>query len=381
MALVLPDLFNGPIAVGIAASTDVMHRLEQKLAFEVGIASDAAARAFAVRRIQVAAGWAPEVKGFLVKAAIFVISKDIVDQDGGARTNAGAGLAAANTDGDIQAWLAAAPEDTRVVTLLLATKVTFVMLNHHVGTNAAQVEGYAGKVLRAWEMQGLAGMREALWMAGHWMNTRQALHELGYPGLQLVRAQTLGIEVQDDMRLRITGGVAGTAKTLVYLAAYEMLIRTAYIYVVIMITDIDELRAAAAAIHAEPMEYHMGSQYLTGHPRKVAPALPDEDMSALASWLHAVIPNHTVSKSPTIMSSDEVAPTDTTAACRALKLAMAKTTDSEVALRLARSKGASVDCLAVKMGKITAEEIEAMQAEVDKERKAASEAKTRATGV
>jgi len=372
MAFILPDLINGAINTGIAASNDVFNDSNQMLAFSNDVSDTKEAVTWAAQRIQFTAGWTDMVKGMMIRACNFIIRKSLMSDD--VRVDKTASIGVINTDENLKKYYDAAPPLERVVTLLYATKVNFVMLNHHVGTDPNQVVGYAGKVLRAWQMDREEGIREALWIIGHWMSTKQALFDMGYPDLTEVNSKIVDLNISEDMKMRINGGIAGGAKFFVYRAIYEKLAASYYGIVCSIELPKTTMDNMFESMRSTPLKYHIGSVYLTGVKQVNSDIWTSEDKITLAAFVHAIIPNDTLAHSPTILKQGEVASSEVYARFSTLKIAMIKSASAEVALELIKSKSIGGSCLWVRNGRITEQEIEDAKKRVDDAEKKKKEA-------
>jgi hypothetical protein len=380
MAFVLPEFPNGSIDVGIAGARDICTDAAKRLHFRGDVDPADESVKYVVSRMVVGKTWSKPVRAFCIQAATWIIRNKFVDVVAGVVLNCGDAAVVTFTDDEVKDALTAAIDPSRVISLILATKVTFVMLNHHVGTVSNEISGYVGKMVKAYGLEDESGIREALWMVGHWADTRQSLYEIGYPNVVDAedRKKQMNINITDDMRMRIGGGVAGAAKFLVYYAVYLKLARSAYG----LLVGLDLRKSAAekmyAEIKADPLAYHMGSVYLVGKQQIPSDIYTEEDKVKLASFVWAVMENSTLAKSPTLMAKADIQSSKYFTDMMALKSKLATKIDLKVIMQIVSSKEGAVNSVAEEAGLYTAADITEAKAALKKSKKAAAEKKEKA---
>jgi hypothetical protein len=115
---------------------------------------------------------------------------------------------------------------TRTMTLIIATKITWWLTNHHVGQVPNELSSYVGKVAHSMSFTGsVSNIRTVLWVAGKWTSTVSTLKALGIPDIRDTGddecRKSIKIKASSDMELRINGSPAGTASTVTYHAIGE----------------------------------------------------------------------------------------------------------------------------------------------------------------
>lgn len=367
-SIVLPDIFNGTVAVGIAASSDTVTADKDKLFHPAGADNGDGSVQAALSKMTFDRDMDPVARELMAKAAAWVIKNRMQDRNGGTHSNADVLKNAENTADDINALLRGSLEIGKVVTLLFASKLNYLMLNHHVGTSRIDnhVEGYGGKVLNAFGLAGVSGIRTALWRCGHWLDTRRAFTELGFTSVKHPDGYTKRdlLTISDDMSLRLAGGVAGAAKFLVHKAVLDKAKITNYSVLLPIEMDLDEAEELHNKIKANPLAYHMGAKFLINEERTDCDIFSENDKITLAAFCHAVMEGSTLSKAATLMDKAEVTASEVYTNCQALKIAMIKSVNTDVVLTLLKSKGVGSDNLAVKSGKFTLAEIDEAKAKV-----------------
>jgi hypothetical protein len=72
----------------------------------------------------------------------------------------------------------------RSMTLIVSTKITWWLRNHHVGQIPSELASYVGKVAFSMGFTGnVSAIRTVLWVAGKWTSTISILHALKIPGI------------------------------------------------------------------------------------------------------------------------------------------------------------------------------------------------------
>ncbi len=343
--IVLPDFGNGTLELGIAAGFDSITDIGAFLHFAGAIADDDVAITFALSRLTIPAAWSNITKSFYLRAATFAMRYQLVSAD--CKIVLNSFRLQQNDAVALNGMLAHDLAGNKVTTLLFATKITWWMMNHHVGKNFNALQGYIGKVARAWNLAEETGMREALLRAAHWIDTKMALVELGIPiaGFQYARRN-----LSEDMELRLRSNPAGTEKLHTYHEIFKLARRSWYgLYV-----DMGDINNAIIAIKelvaANPCAYHKDAQYLTGHVRLVNDGFTDEEQSQLSVFIHVVSPQSTLARAGCIKRIEDVRALDAFFKMTALKLQVTRGLNLDAITRLANNKGVGAGGLAVASG-------------------------------
>jgi len=363
MAFAIPDHLNGALDLGIAAGVDTISDQSAYLHFSAGILETEAAVRHAVSRLVIPVGWSDFVKSLYVRSAIYVVSNGLVTASSNATENSTA--VAVNGDDAITAILNTDVDGVRVATLVWATKVTYWMVNHHVGQDASKIAGYVGKVINAWELSGETGIRDALWRVGHWVDTKYAMVELGIDDIQGGYAKRDLVRMSDDMALRVKSNPAGTAKLFTYYEIYKLVVKSVFSLFITMETSQDDIEASVASVQDDPVRYHMGSIFLSGEERLNANGFTESELADLAAFIHVVQPTGTLAKAGVIIPKADLTSLESFVNMTNLKISMAKGVNMKVALNLAAKRGMGTGGLAVTSGLITAEALQEAKNEVE----------------
>jgi hypothetical protein len=312
LAFRLPDI-NGEIEAGIAAGVDASVADQRKLS--VWSEQDGAdLRHYALA----SACWAytnadfatEDVKGHYAVCAFAAIAYELIgDGDGDVKP----ATTEANYDkATVDAVLALLTEENiRIaVTIMLASKVSWWITNHHTG--GTPMSGYALKVATTNLKMDAANQDRITTMfhtVGHWCSTIRCLGILDIRGLRdvkpLYKSKGYKIRMGGDILIRTKTMPAGTHRHgIAYAIVRRMRTHALFPYC----PSIDTFGALAVVIKAikdSPQNFHIGAYYLTGHPRA-----PFDDNSAAdflgrcASFITGVFSTSTLARSPHISRMD-----------------------------------------------------------------------------
>lgn len=238
-----------------------------------------------------------------------------------ARTEADAGSQTYLTSEEIDAILANPRPAAKVATLIVATKVSWWLTNHHVGQDSRSIQSFSGKVVRTDEalVDGeMAEIRNILWAIGKYTVTIPVLQALGIPGLlkpgddaypdREVPYKKLTFTGTDDVRLRTKARPAGTADPCSYLAIARQAAKSMFSVLLPAIAELEDAKQMEAEILKNPARYHMGSKFLTGFERDESPktVLAEETKENLSAFIHATSPRGNLAKAEVIKPRSEV---------------------------------------------------------------------------
>lgn len=312
LVLNLPPI-DGAAELGLAVGIDpsLAHNLRLRVRVGGTLADRAMEAAVYVLRNQAImdlAGQDNARREFLVNSAIAVVYLGMIardDPNGDVTLQEGA-LAPAITPAEADA-VNAMYSDNKMIDagiLIMATKITYWQMNHHVGQGFMQ--GYVKKVFTV----KFPDASPETWLktvhtVGHWGSSVRIFHMLEFPEMRVDHPfnDVRGVTGSDDVRLRVQSCPAGTAVIAVNYAACMKLLRSPMLYLFPMATDLEQLIDAFHAIRAHPTRYHVGAQYLTGYPKEPLPAVPMTS-GRLGSYMSVFFPNHTLMRSPQYMNGN-----------------------------------------------------------------------------
>lgn len=119
----------------------------------------------------------------------------------------------------------------RAITIILATKANWWLMNHHVGQGT--VQGYIKKALEVfYEQRVTEDLVHAAHCLGHYASTLKVLHLAGMQGIRevvsIVQTEGSGVNLTPDAKLRFSSMPAGTHRLAVAFEAAKRLVRSSY---------------------------------------------------------------------------------------------------------------------------------------------------------
>jgi len=306
----------------------------------------------------------------------------------------------------------------QVANLSVALKLTWWMMNHHVGQDEADIAGFVGKIAKiigAWvEAEGDSeenkDVRSALWILGKLMVTRRPLASIGITGIDYSKRSNrpgaptggaedewddipmcldsaIDIKVSEDVKLRVESNPAGTAGLFTYWKICDKASRSIFSCAVPVISAYNpdraqcDFRKAMDIVKVTPARYHMGSLFLSGQERLVLDPASEEDKEHLSAFIHASSPGSHLADAKVIKTKAEVKGTITYTVITGIKGIIAKGTGNIVAMKyvskLTGGSGLATGGLGVQSGKITAADAQAVEDELKAD---AAKKSTAATG-
>jgi hypothetical protein len=236
--------------------------------------------------------------------------------------------------------------------VLVGVKVTWWLINHHVGQNDSKIDSYAGKVVHSLGLvtdgnpNELKEIRQVIWIMGKICSTRGILHAIGIKSINYINGSNTGrnegndyaidgdlvIKVSADVLDRINASPAGTASLATYHAICMQATKSIYGVCVPPTTSLTydsstktysgDVYVANEAIKAAPAQSHMGAMFLTGDARTVHTGWSEEEKRNLSAFIHAVAPNGTLARAPVIIKKEEIQGTATYAGIQSAKMSM-----------------------------------------------------------
>jgi hypothetical protein len=185
----------------------------------------------------------------------------------------------------------------KVITLILATKANWYVMNHHVGQGA--MSGFVAKVYSLWFTDYNAdAFRSVAWRAGHRASTWAVLKAVGLetPNGKLYAKNAVVPDLAADIKVRFSAAPAGTHKANVFVAAAKRLARSPLAWAVPDRANYFMVAASMGDL-ADPAN-HIGSRYL-GYPDRVH---HDEEYAGFlgrsGSFIMNILPKSDLARSP-----------------------------------------------------------------------------------
>lgn len=207
-------------------------------------------------------------------------------------------------EADAQRILAMANKDEmkKAVTVALATKANYWLMNHHTGQG--QVAGYAKKVLEVFYPNAVTDdVVTAAHSLGHFCSTRKVMELADIAGVKLAKPfvwdQVSTVSLSQDSKLRFASMPAGTHRLAIAYEAAKRLVRSVYASYCPDVNDFMAIPPMRDMVLEKPVAYHIGASYLTGAPRA---DYQDTDMNAylgrLGTFIQTLYGKSTLAKSP-----------------------------------------------------------------------------------
>jgi len=191
------------------------------------------------------------------------------------------------------------------VGVIVAGKVTWWAMNHHVGQNKNAIEGYSKKFFSVkFGEKSEADYRGLIYRCSHRASTRCVLNALGrgikvpsdYPIRRIVPSA--------DVKLRLDAAPAGTHRGSVAYAAFWRLSRSGLLpYCPNAINMFPHIKSFERVME-HPIRYHIGSGYLIGKREDYDDQVFSACLGRLGSFIQAVYGNSTLAKSPHMMKPE-----------------------------------------------------------------------------
>jgi hypothetical protein len=280
--------------------------------------------------------------------------------------------------------------------LLVALKITWWLINHHVGQDEGKVEGFVGKIA---VLQGLISstnatqnreVRNVLWALGKMISTRGILSAIGIQGItyadnsntgqpsgnDYARGEPLAIGISADVLLRVQSEPAGTASISTYFAIATRAINSVFSVCVPPFQSLGwdsandtytgRVHNSLQAIRAAPASYHMGAVFLTGNARVIADGWQEEEMSTLSAFIHASASGSTLARAPVILKPTEVVGNITYNLISTIRTQLANAIGGRINLALINqmSGGGAVGGVARQFGRLTDVQVQDAQAQL-----------------
>lgn len=189
--------------------------------------------------------------------------------------------------------------------LLVATKVNWWQMNHHVGQGSLM--GYAKKMVVAKFGEAAGKDRDVyncVWKLGHWASTRGVLASLGVKevGSKLREFP----EPADDVKIRIRGFPAGTAKVGFCFAVSIRIYMGMFYRIVGYLPNQMSIIELASMIYKHPARFHVGASHLIPGSGRQDCSVAEEDIRFASAYIHALGKGSSLSGSQACMKLDEV---------------------------------------------------------------------------
>lgn len=337
VALLLPKGLNGTFEVGISAGVDVFTNTEYAV---IMVQKNTEAKTPSKSERPASATYSLVTD---VEATVLANKQPCTDRDAARLWNTGLALIAQHgwylADGSSSLGMLTVTSEAvqhartaeevnnegmfdtqQAINLLLATKITWYMTNHHVGQTQGTLSGYVGKVAQACGLMKDGRVHEqvrnVLWSLAKAMSTKAIIKALGIKGAELIQMESSDrafadlelFTVADDARMRIESNPAGSARLLTYLAIIDAAKRSPYVVMVPHIQELDDARAKAEQVRAAPLEYHMGASWLHGghFTRKECDVFSEDTKNNLSAFVHSAFAKTTLARANVIMHERDV---------------------------------------------------------------------------
>lgn len=193
-------------------------------------------------------------------------------------------------------------EMIRAVTVAVATKANFWLMNHHTGQGA--VAGYVKKVLEVFYKDRVTDqLVSAAHNLGHYTSTLGVLDIAGIDGVRrsipFIYTEGAKLALSQDAKLRFSSMPAGTHRCGIAFEAAKRLVRSVYAQYCPGIQDMTTIPPIKERIMQHPVGYHIGASYLTGNPRvNYADTDMEQFLGRLGTFITTLYKNSTLAKSP-----------------------------------------------------------------------------------
>ncbi|XP_077264311.1 uncharacterized protein LOC143898601 [Temnothorax americanus] len=188
------------------------------------------------------------------------------------------------------------------VTIAVATKANYWLMNHHTGQGA--VAGYVKKVLEVFYRDRVSEqVVSAAHSLGHFASTLKVLNTAGIKQIRratpVIQQEGANLTLSQDAKLRFASMPAGTHRCGIAYEAAKRLVRSVYARFCPSVAEFATIPTSKHAIMQQPARYHIGASYLTGLPRM---DYTDTDMESylgrLGTFINTLYKKSTIAKSP-----------------------------------------------------------------------------------
>jgi len=189
--------------------------------------------------------------------------------------------------------------------VIVAGKVTWWAMNHHVGQNKNAIEGYSKKFFSVkFGEKSESDYRSIIYRCSHRASTRCVFEALGR-GIKVTTDYPIRrIIPSADVKLRLDAAPAGTHRGSVAYAAFWRLSRSGLLpYCPNAINMFPHIKSFEHVM-ANPIRYHIGSSYLIGKREQYDDQVYAGCLGRLSSFIQAVYGNSTLAKSPHMMKPE-----------------------------------------------------------------------------
>lgn len=195
------------------------------------------------------------------------------------------------------------------IVLLLATKVNWWRENHHVGERA--FSSFMKKVLThlfdesAEKYINDRGIKQAVWVAGHWMDTRTVITDM-LSILKDHRPSSFDLKIPHYILSAVKSFPAGTGRYALYNSILQSILNSPYEVAAPRDVEIQKFFGTYHAIQANPIRYHVGAAD-ADFPKPINPGKPNQRVQMVCSaYIHATAPTSHLASSPAIIPFDQI---------------------------------------------------------------------------
>ena len=191
------------------------------------------------------------------------------------------------------------------LTVIVGTKATFWMTNHHTGGKSDALTSYIGKVAAVKFPENVRTDKDfitACHAVGHWASTRIVLAKAGIEGIRQcnpIYRPKGNLALSDDAKLRFKAMPAGTHRLAVAFEAAKRLARSKALIVCPGVEEMASLTGLREQVMEKPAQFHVGAAYLTGQARVDYDDTANEHvLGRLGTYVNTVLSGSTLAKSP-----------------------------------------------------------------------------------
>ena len=189
------------------------------------------------------------------------------------------------------------------LTVVVGTKASYWLTNHHTGGQSSTLSSYICKVvLTKYDADLTHEFVRAVHTVGHWASTKAVLRCAGIKNILPVDpfyTPKGPLSLSSDARLRFEAMPAGTHRLAVGYEAASRLARSKEVLLTPSPDNFISLATLREEVMANPASFHIGAQYLTGQNRSDYDDVKNEGvLGRLGTYVLNVIPKSTLAASP-----------------------------------------------------------------------------------
>lgn len=214
---------------------------------------------------------------------------------------------------------------TRALTLIIATKANWYIMNHHTGQSLTQASGYTYKVLNVIVQNTGPEYITMAHTIGHWASTLMVLTKCNVTGIRTITPvidHPVEFELSADARMRFSSNAAGTHLPTVCALAAKKLVNHDLVRYWHGTAELEAAIRGGITVKNLGARGHIGAQYLTGHPQGEVPMdAANAVRGRLGSFIRVMFGNSTLAKTPHFSETNVTSAEDFSPEWRTLCLA------------------------------------------------------------